>query len=72
MLIDLLGPVLEQGQEGFHLEAWDHFVEVFFDVFLDLVLIIVENAHVFDFVLFSVFKEMAMLPHEIGLKLFEL
>lgn len=68
----MFGPVLEQSQEILHLEAWDHVVEALFDVFFDLVLVVVEDAHVLNFVLLAVFKKVAVLSHKIGLELFEL
>ncbi len=68
----MLGPVLEQGQESLHLEAWNHVVETLFDVFFDFVLVVVENTHVLDFVLLGIFKEVAMLSHKIGLELLKL
>jgi hypothetical protein len=71
LFIDLFSPVLKQSQESLHLEAWYHVVEAFFDVFFDLVLVVVEDAHILDFVLLGVFKKVAVLPHKIGLELFE-
>ena len=65
LLIDLFGPVLEQGQKRLHLEPRNHLVQALFDVFLDLVLVVVENPHILNFVLFRIFKNMAVFAHEV-------
>ena len=72
LFVDLFGPILQQTQKRLHLEPRYHLVKAFLDVFLDLVLVIVENTHVFNFVLFSIFEHVAVLSHEIRLQLFEL